>query len=223
MRLIVKNRPLKTTHSFEYTFDNRHVKLSISKNSILLPVFDENQNRQIGFLLDGPTGIIADLLVHTTKGAVGEIIEDTYATALLFPVQLPFLTKDQVKEIPPLEETELYEEIVRKYKHQIKRADYIRYDEKESIMIQTYNSTSLWFINEDSTFMVGEEEIIARKGENRLIWVAKDSFTTVNKNGKIFSTSDLFSIRKARRTFHSILDVPLALIFSSLSDVFTSI
>ena len=78
MRLIVKNRPLKTTHSFEYTFDNRHVKLSISKNSILLPVFDENQNRQIGFLLDGPTGIIADLLVHTTKGAVGEIIEDTY-------------------------------------------------------------------------------------------------------------------------------------------------
>ena len=96
MRLIVKNRPLKTTHSFEYTFDNKHVKLSISKNSILLPIFDEKKNQQIGFLLDGPIGIIADLLVHTKKGAIGEVIEDTYSTALLFPVKLPFLTRDQV-------------------------------------------------------------------------------------------------------------------------------
>lgn len=198
------------------------MKLSISKNSILLPVFDENQNRQIGFLLDGPIGIIADLLVHTKKGAVGEIIEDTYSTALLFPVQLPFLTKDQVKEIPPLEETEIYEEIVNKYKSQIKREDYVTYEEKKGIMIQTYDPASLWFINKDSTFMVGSEEIIARRGEKRLIWVAKDSFTTVNRTGQIHSTTDLFSIRKARKTFHNILDVPLALIFSSLGEVFTS-
>ncbi len=223
MKLTVKNRPLKTTHSFEYTFNNKHVKVSISKNSILLPIFDEKKNRQIGFLLDGPIGIIADLLVHTKEGAVGEIIEETYSTALLFPVQLPFLTRDQVKEIPPLEEIYHYEEVINKYRLQIKREDYITYEEKKGIMIQTYNPASLWFINNESTFLVGTEEIIARRGENRLIWVAKDSFTTVNRTGKIHSTTDLFSIKKARKTFHKILDVPLALVFSSLGDVFTSI
>lgn len=223
MRLIVKNRPMKTTHSFEYTFDNKHVKLSISKNSILLPVFDDNENRQIGYLLDGPIGIIADLLVHTNKGAIGEVIEDTYSTALLFPVKLPFLTSGEVKEISPLEDTNQYEEIVRKYRSQIKRNDYIKHDDREGVMIQTYNPSSLWFINDKSTFLVGEEEIIGRRGESRLFWVAKDSFTTVNRNGKIFSTGDLFSIKKARKTFHKILDVPLALIFSNLSDIFTSI
>ncbi len=223
MRLTVKNRPMKTTHSFEYTFENKHVKLSISKNSILLPIFDEKKNQQIGFLLDGPIGIIADLLVHTKKGAIGEVIEETYSTALLFPVKLPFLTRDQVKEISPLEETDHYEEIVRKYRSQIKRDDHITYGDKEGIMIQTYDPSSLWFINDKSTFLVGQEEIIARRGENRLIWIAKDSFTTVNKNGKIFSTADLISIKKARNTFHRILDVPLALVFSSLGEVFTSI
>ena len=222
MRLIVKNRPLKTTHSFEYTFDNKHVKISISKNSILLPIFDEKKNQQIGFLLDGPIGIIADLLVHTEKGAIGEIIEETYSTALLFPVQLPFITRDQVKEISPLEDTDQYEEIVRKYRSQINRDDYITYEDKEGFMIQTYNSTSLWFINNNSTFLIGTEEIIARKGENRLIWVTRDSFTTVSKKGDIYSTTDLFSIGKARKTFHKILDTPLALVFSSLGEVFAS-
>lgn len=223
MRLTIKNRPLKTTHSYEYTFDNKHVKVSISKNSILLPIFDDNQNRQIGFLLDGPIGIIADLLVHTNKGAIGEIIEETYSTALLFPIQLPFLTRDQVKELSPLEETNHYEEIINKYRLQIKREDYIKYEDDIGIMIQTYDPASLWFINKDSTFLVASDEIIARRGEKRLIWVAKDSFTTVNQNGKIFSTTDLFSIGKARKTFHKILDVPLALIFSSLGEVFGSI
>jgi len=223
MRLTVKNRPMKTTHSFEYTFDNKHVKLSISKNSILLPVFDDRKNRQIGYLLDGPIGIIADLLVHTNKGAIGEVIEDTYSKALLFPVKLPFLTGDEIKEISPLEETYEYEEILKKYRSQIRRDDYINYEDKAGFMLQTYNPSSLWFINKNSTFLVGEEEFIVRRGENRLIWVAKDSFTTVSKNGKMFSTTDLFSIKKARKTFHNILDVPLAMIFANLKDIFSTI
>ncbi|MCG3260868.1 MAG: hypothetical protein H7644_14030, partial [Candidatus Heimdallarchaeota archaeon] len=84
MRLNIKNRPLKITHSFEYTFNNKQVKISLSKNTILLPVFDEKKNRQIGFLLEGPIGIIADLLVHSQEGAVGEIVEETYSNVLLF-------------------------------------------------------------------------------------------------------------------------------------------
>ncbi|TFG10517.1 hypothetical protein EU534_00885 [Candidatus Heimdallarchaeota archaeon] len=194
----------------------------MSKNSILLPVFDDRKNRQVGYLLDGPIGIIADLLVHTNKGAIGEVIEDTYSKALLFPIKLPFLTGDEIKEIPPLEDIYEYEEILNKYRSQIRRDDYIKYEDNAGVMLQTYNPTSLWFINGNSTFLVGEEEFIARRGENRLIWVAKDSFTTVNKNGKIFSTTDLFSIKKARKTFHSILDVPLALIFTNLREVFST-
>ena len=92
MRLSIENRPLKITHSFEYTLYNKQVKLSFSKNAILLPVFDDRRDIQIGFLLDGPLGVIGDLLVHSKEGAVGEIIEETYSSALFLPAKLPFIT-----------------------------------------------------------------------------------------------------------------------------------
>ena len=98
------NRPLKITHSYEFTFDNNQVKLSLAKKSILIPVFDQKKNQQIGFILDGPLGITADLVVHSEEGAVGEIVEETYSKVLFLPADLPFLSLDHVKEMSSLEE-----------------------------------------------------------------------------------------------------------------------
>ncbi len=223
MRLSIKNRPLKITHSFEYTFNNKQAKISLSKNTILLPIFDEKRNRQIGFLLDGPVGIIADLLVHSQEGAVGELIDETYSNILLFPVKLPFLTPDHVKEIQPLEDISKHEEIIRKYKVQLVHDEYISYEEKDGIMVQTYNPTSLWFFAQESTFLIDTEEIIGRRGEKKLFWLVKDSFTTVSNRGRVTSTKDLFSINKAQKTVHRILDTPLASIFSRFSEIFAAI
>jgi len=223
MRLNIKNRPLKITHSFEYTFKNKQVKISLSKNTILLPIFDEKKNRQIGYILDGPVGIIADLLVHSQEGAVGELVDETYSNVLLFPVKLPFLTPDHVKEIQPLEDISKYEEIIRKYKVQLVHDEYISYEEREGIMIQTYNPSSLWFITQDSTFLIDTEEIIGRRGEKKLFWLVKDSFTTVNNKGLVKTTKDLFSVSKVQKTVHRILDTPLASIFSRFSEIFASI
>lgn len=223
MRLNIKNRPLKITHSFEYTFKNKQVKISLSKNTILLPIFDEKKNRQIGYILDGPVGIIADLLVHSQEGAVGELVDETYSNVLLFPVKLPFLAPDHVKEIQPLEDISKYEEIIRKYKVQLVHDEYISYEEREGIMIQTYNPSSLWFITQDSTFLIDTEEIIGRRGEKKLFWLVKDSFTTVNNKGLVKTTMDLFSVSKIQKTVHRILDTPLASIFSRFSEIFASI
>lgn len=223
MRLNIKNRPLKITHSFEYTFNNKQVKISLSKNTILLPVFDENKNRQIGFLLEGPIGIIADLLVHSQEGAVGEIVEETYSNVLLFPVKLPFLSPDHVKEIQPLEDISPHEEIIKKYRVQLVHDEYISYEEREGIMIQTYNPSSLWFISQESTFLIDTEEIIGRRGEKKLFWLVKDSFTTVSNKGLVKTTKDLFSVNKVQKTVHRILDTPLASIFSQFSEIFASI
>jgi hypothetical protein len=223
MRLNIKNRPLKITHSYEYTFNNKQAKISLSKNTILLPIFDEKKNRQIGYLLDGPVGIIADLLVHSQEGAVGELIDETYSNVLLFPVKLPFLTPDHVKEIQPLEDISKHEEIIRKYKVQLVHDEYISYEEKDGIMIQTYEPSSLWFFSQDSTFLIDTEEIIGRRGEKKLFWLVKDSFTTVSNNGRVISTKDLFSINKVQKTIHRILDTPLASIFSRFSEIFASI
>ncbi len=223
MRLYIKNRPLKITHSFEYTFNNKQVKISLSKNTILLPIFDEKKNRQIGYILDGPVGIIADLLVHSQEGAVGELIDEIYSNVLLFPVNLPFLTPDHVKEIQPLEDISKHEEIVKKYRVQIVHEEYISYEEREGVMIQTYNPSSLWFISKDSTFLIDTEEIIGRREEKKLFWLVKDSFTTVNNKGHVKSTKDLFSITKVQKTVHRILDTPLTSIFSRFSEIFASI
>lgn len=223
MKLGIKNRPLRIKHSFEYTCDNNQVKFSLSKNSILIPIFDKERNRQVGYILDGPIGIIADLLVHTKEGAVGEIIEETYSTVLLFPLQIPFLKMVHIKEIQPLEEFRKYEDVIKKYESQIRRKDYISSEYKEGMMIQTYNPNSLWFIGKDSTFLIETEEIIGRKGEIRLIWLEKDSFTIVNKRGKVKTTIDAFSVKKMRKTIHRILDVPLNAIFASFKELFTSI
>ena len=223
MRLNIKNRPLKITHSFEYTFNNKQVKISLSKNTILLPVFDEKKNRQIGFLLEGPIGIIADLLVHSQEGAVGEIVEETYSNVLLFPVKLPFLSPDHEKEIQPLEDISPHEEIIKKYRVQLVHEEYISYEEREGIMIQTYNPSSLWFISQESTFLIDTEEIIGRRGEKKLFWLVKDSFTTVSNKGLVKTTKDLFSVNKVQKTVHRILDTPLASIFSQFSEIFSSI
>ena len=129
----------------------------------------------------------------------------------------------KVKEIQPLEDTSKHEEIIRKYKVQLVHDEYISYEEKEGIMIQTYEPSSLWFFSQDATFLIDTEEIIGRRGEKKLFWLVKDSFTTVSNSGRVISTKDLFSINKVQKTIHRILDTPLASIFSGFSEIFASI
>ena len=90
-------------------------------------------------------------------------------------------------------------------------------------MIQTYNPSSMWFISQDSTFLIDTEEIIGRRGEKKLFWLVKDSFTTVSNKGQVKSTKDLFSINKIHKTIHRILDTPLTSIFSRFGEIFSSI
>ena len=222
MRLSIENRPLKITHSFEYTLDNKQVKLSFSKNAILLPVFDDRRDIQIGFLLDGPVGVIGDLLVHSKEGAVGEIVEETYSSALFLPAKLPFITYDHVKEIRPLENIEIYETKIQDFKIHFK------YDEKfpgmkeEGLLITTNKPKHLWLINKNATFFLKPSEIIGRRGERKLIWLSKSEIVSVKEDGSFKSSKDLFSVKKAKQYFNQFVEVPLGIMFSRFRELFTS-
>ena len=216
------NHPLKITHSYEYTFENNQVKLSLAKKSVLIPVFDQKNNQQIGFLLDGPLGIIADLVVHSKEGAVGEIIEDTYSKVLFLPADLPFLSLDHVKEISPLEEFQPYEKIISKYNFQFTHANISNHMKQRGVLIQTLNPTRTWLVTKDSTFLISSREVLGRRGEMKLIWVGKREIIFVNENGKVKSTKDILSLRKARDLFHRVMDMPYGSIFSSFRDLLMS-
>ena len=222
MRLSIENRPLKITHSFEYTLDNKQVKLSFSKNAILLPVFDDRRDIQIGFFLDGPIGVIGDLLVHSKEGAVGEIIEETYSSALFLPAKLPFLYFEHVKDIRPLENIENYEKRIQDFKI------HFRYDEKfpgmkeEGILISVNKPKHLWLINRNATFFLKSTEILGRRGERKLVWLSKSEILTVKEDGSLKSSKDLFSVKKAKDYFNRFVEVPLGIMFSRFRELFTS-
>ena len=221
MRLGIKNKPLKITHSFEYTFDNKHVKITLSKNTLLFPVFNERQNNQIGFLLDGPIGMTADLLVHSEEGAVGEIVEETYSRILLFPIDLPFLSLDHVKETKPVENIASYEDIIRNFKFQfVCNSSAVRAKENV-VLIHTLKKGVMWFLGPNSTYLISPTEIIGRRGEGQLFWLTKGEIIIVSKNGKVRRTGDLLSIKKARKHFDQFVRVPLRQVFTHFRDVFT--
>ena len=220
--LSLKNKPLKTTHSYEYTFDNGHVKLTIAKNSILLPVFDERRNRQIGYLLDGPIGITADLLVHSSGGAVGEILEETYSLALIIPVHLPFLTADHVKEKAPLEDVTHYERFLARQKFRFLETKNSLRAKENQVLIHTNEPEHMWLINGTATFLLKERELIGRKGENKLVWYLKKEVIMVNEKGKLISTKEVFSQKKMQELFHKHIELPLNNAFDGIRKIFSS-
>lgn len=216
------NRPLKITHSYEYTFNNDQVKLSLAKKSVLIPIFDQKSNQQIGFMLDGPLGITADLVVHSEEGAVGEIIEETYSKVLFLPADLPFLSLDHVKEISPLEEFQPYEKLISDFNFHFSRANISNHLKQKGVLIQTLKPNRTWLITNDSTFMISSREVLGRRGEMRLIWVGRKEIIFVNEKGRIKSTKDFLSLRKARDLFHRVMDIPYGSIFSNFRDLLMS-
>ncbi|MCG3215922.1 MAG: hypothetical protein KAS63_04375 [Candidatus Heimdallarchaeota archaeon] len=221
MKLSIKNRPLKISHSYEYTFDNKYAKITLSKHSLLFPVFNERQNKQIGFLIDGPIGLIADLLVHSDDGAVGEIIEETYSHILVFPIDPPFLSLDHVKEIKPVENMSPYEEIIRNFKFNFIGSIDNSQTKSKGVLIHTLKKGAMWFIGPRTTYFISPTEIIGRRGEGQLFWLSKREILVVKRNGKIKRLSDVFSIKKARKHFDQNIRVPLNQAFCNFRDIFT--
>jgi hypothetical protein len=221
MRLSVKNRPLKITHSYEYTFDNNIVKISLSKKSLLFPVFNERENKQIGFLLEGPIGIIADLIVHSQKGAVGELFDRTFSTVILFPVNLPFLSLDHVKETSPVENFEPYQELVNKYNRIFSLNKIGITDINKHTLIVTQKPKLFWLISSDGAFLIGKKEIIGRKGPKKFLWISKKGLISVNKDGKYRSVADMLQIKEIKQSFQNIFGKPLSNLFSSIQDSFS--
>ncbi len=221
MRLSIKNRPLKITHSYEYTFDNNIVKISLSKRSLLFPVFNEKENRQIGFLLEGPIGIIADLIVHSQKGAVGELFDETFSTVILFPVNLPFLSLDHVKETSPVENFEPYQELVSKYNRGFSLNKIGLTDINKHTLIATQKPKLFWLISPDGAFSIGNKEIIGRKGQKKFLWISKKGLISVNKDGKYRSIADILQVKEIKQSFQNIFGKPLSNLFSSIQDAFS--
>jgi hypothetical protein len=221
MRLSVKNRPLKITHSYEYTFDNNIVKISLSKKSLLFPVFNERENRQIGFLLEGPLGIVADLIVHSDKGAVGELFEETFNTVIFLPADLPFLSLDHVKEANPVENFEPYEDIIRKYNRMFSLNTIGITDISKHKIIVTQKPQLFWVISPDGTFVLSKKEILGRRGQKRLIWISKKGLVSVNKEGRYRSISEMLQVKDIKQSFNKIFGKPLTELFSSIQNEFS--
>ncbi len=221
MKLEIKNKPLKISHSYEYTFDNKYSKITLSKNTLLFPIFDERRNKQIGYLLDGPTGLTADLLVHSKDGAVGEILEESYSKLMIFPIQLPFLSLDHVKEVKPVEDMSPYNEIVRSFRFRFVNHTTDIQTKNNAILIHTLKKDRMWFIGPNSTYLISPSEIIGRRGEGQLFWLLKGEIILVDKNGKIKRLSDVFSITKARKHFDRFVGEPLRQALIGFRDIFT--
>lgn len=221
MRLSVKNRPLKISHSYEYTFSNSIIKISLSKQSLLFPVFDERQNRQVGFLLDGPIEVIADLITHSDKGATGELIDETFSTVIFFPVDLPFLSLDHVKENAPVDEFYRYQDMIDSYNklYRLSRLEMDNYN--KHVLLITEKPRTFWLISPNSTFLIRKKEIIGRKGQNKLFWISDKGLVSVSKDGKYRSLSDILDFSRAKNSFQNIFGKPLSILFMNLQDAFS--
>ena len=194
MYLQVVNRPLKITHSFEHTFNNKHVKITCAKKACLFPVFEVTRNEQIGFLYDGPLGITGDLLVHSKEGAVGKIFEETYSSALFIPANLDFL-RDHVKELTPIEEEKFpkYEKIIASFEVHLSSKKFCYHSNTDYFLLLSGKTFSIWFINGDTTISLSHKEIMGRTGERRLFWFSPKNIVFTNECGDIFSSSNMFS------------------------------
>lgn len=194
MYLQVINRPLKITHSFEHTFDNKHVKITCAKKAFLFPVFEVTRDEQIGFLYAGPLGITGDLLVHSKEGAVGKIFEETYSSALFVPANLDFL-RDHVKEITPIEEEKFlkYKKIISSFEVHLSSKSFCYHSNKDYFLLLSGKTFSICFINGDTTISITHKEIIGRTGERKLFWFSPKNIVFTNDKGDIFSTSNMFS------------------------------
>ncbi|MHA1686580.1 MAG: hypothetical protein ACTSYD_09280 [Candidatus Heimdallarchaeaceae archaeon] len=191
VRLSILNRPLKVTHSFEHTFQNNHIKITVAKKSLLFPIFDDTSDAQIGFYYNGPIGITADLLVHSNKGAVGKTIEKTYSNMLLFPGLLPFLD-ERVKEVKPIEGIE---------EHLTNIINNIRITgikiwnrnpaSQETFMFIHKHPFALWGINNNTTLYIKPPLICGRRGDNSLFWIEPSRFEFVSKDGNRTIASEL--------------------------------
>ena len=197
MNLRLENRPLKVKRSFEYAFENKQAKIVIPKSSILLPIFEARSDVQIGWLLEGPLGIIADMIVHSKDGAVGKIVDESYSHALIMPAQQDFIEPDRIKDVDPLEDTTTHASIIAFYNKKIVNVDFV-FNSRSKTFIWCHDPFSMWLIAEKGSIRIAMPEILGRTDDHKLFWVSKKGITIVNAKGKSFNTSELFSGRKVR-------------------------
>lgn len=222
LKFRIVNRPLKIKYSSEYTFPSKHLRIMLTKNSILLPVFDERRNIQVGFIFRGNIGITADLLVHSLSGAIGEIIEEAYTTMFLFPQNLIFVKENEVKEIPPLENISDLEKLLQRTSFKLAGAKFYTNNKEEGVMFYSFDHNHLWLINHKHSILLKEGEIIIRSGEKRLIWVTKDEITLIDKNGKLRTTKDIHILNQTREILTNFVNTPLKILFDKFHELFYS-
>ncbi|MHA1302365.1 MAG: hypothetical protein ACTSQE_02620 [Candidatus Heimdallarchaeaceae archaeon] len=198
MNLYLQNAPLKIKRKIEHIFDNKHVKLLIPRNSLLFPVFDASHGVQVGWLLAGKLKFSADLLVHTSEGVTGKVIEQTYSYALLMPPLLDFMSFSIVKEIRPVPDTSPYAQVLATFNRRIVNIDFIIKPSPHTF-VWCYDPSSFWLISKKETLHIALPEVIARSGDDKFLWLNKKGLVFVDRNKKSFNSSELFSGKTVRR------------------------
>lgn len=191
MALKILNRPLKITKSFEHIFKSGIAKITVAKKSLLFPIFDLKHNKQIGFYYYGPIGITADFIVHSKKGAIGKIVEETYNNMLIFPGILPFFD-EYLREIEPIPDLDGHLE-------EVTRGLSIKGIDKWEISTETYiflykPAFTLWSISSTATLYINPPIIGLRNSEDNLLWLNSKGINFVSASEDNFESYDLKTV-----------------------------
>ncbi len=190
MTLYILNNPVKIKRNVSYVFDNEHVRIKIQKNAILLPIYYSKQEKQVGWLLNGKFSIDADLLVHTKSGIAGKIVQDNTNFAILMPPILDFLSFTNLKEVKPINDIEIYAKKIEEFNKKLASLSFL-FHPVEHTYIWTLEQNNFWLITKNKTLYINLPEVLARTGEDNLIWVRKAGLLVAKNKEKIISNSDL--------------------------------
>ena len=218
------NDPLKITHSFEYTI-NPHLRITVAKKSMLLPIVAEDSGHQIGFYYDGPIGFTADFIVHTNKGAVGHTFERSYSCLFMFPSDIDFLV-EYVKKAKPLNQDEFkerYAHVLKTIRFNFSLINKLNDSRGKHYLFFTKKPFNLWVIDEDKTFYIAPPRIIGREGDQKLFMFSVKELIFVDSNKRVFSTAEFYHpkliMQKLKEWLISLEPSPFTMLFRYFYDL----
>lgn len=192
MSLRLENRPIKIKHNIEHTFIPNQTQLKIKRKTRLFPLFDVNNDIQIGFFFNGKVEILSDLLIHSNMGVVGKAIENVYSKGLILPAQLPFFTERNTKKISESNEENF--QIVLLWLQRLLESDMRIFLQKINgdfkIMILTNNPFKFWSIQNETVIHLNQREIMMRNADKYFTWASSSyGLYRVNEQGQLSYTS----------------------------------
>ncbi len=189
MKLQVENRPIKIKKTLPYVASNEYTKVEVHKKTLLFPIFNVSSNRQIGWYFEGKLDVIADLITHSKKGAIGRIHCESYDKGVIFPAKLSFLNEKVIDVLPGIKEKEKIELITLYINKNIVKKEIYTNELNMELFIYPLKQKNYWSIDKKATIFSDATELLIKTTEKGLFWSVENEIYYVTSDGNVLSTN----------------------------------